>query len=125
MISCQSEIVFHYFIPTCSPANGNLDHNACTKNKYGITELDNEDFLDPIAFDLMFIPFVGVDINGHRLGYGSGYFDRALQNLKKDKNKILIIGLGYEYQVSKESFGEAHDIKYDIVITEKDIHSFK
>ena len=101
------------------------ENNSFTKNKYGITELDNEDFLDPIAFDLMFIPFVGVDINGHRLGYGSGYFDRALQNLKKDKNKILIIGLGYEYQVLKESFGEAHDIKYDIVMTEKDIHSFK
>ena len=99
--------------------------NSFTKNKYGITELDNQDFLDPLAFDLMFIPFVGVDINGHRLGYGGGYFDRALQNLKKDKNKILIIGLGYEYQVLKESFGEAHDIKYDIVMTEKDIHSFK
>ena len=99
--------------------------NSFTKNKYGIRELDNQDFLHPLAFDLMFIPFVGVNINGHRLGYGGGYFDRALQNLKKDKNKILIIGLGYEYQVLKESFGEAHDIQYDIVITEKDIHSFK
>ena len=101
------------------------DNNAFTKNKYGIIELDNQNFLDPMAFDLMFIPFVGVDANGYRLGYGGGYFDRALQNLKKEKNTVLIVGLGYGYQILKESFGENHDIRYDIVITEKDIHRFK
>jgi len=101
------------------------DNNAFTKNKYGIIELDNQNFLDPMAFDLMFIPFVGVDANGYRLGYGGGYFDRALQNLKKEKNTVLIVGLGYGYQILKESFGENHDIQYDIVITEKDIHRFK
>ena len=101
------------------------ENNAFTKNKYGIIELDNQNFLDPMAFDLMFIPFVGVDANGYRLGYGGGYFDRALQNLKKEKNTVLIVGLGYGYQILKESFGESHDIQYDIVITEKDIHRFK
>ena len=95
------------------------------KNKYGIKEITSSDYLSPMSFNTMFIPFVGIDKNGYRLGYGGGYFDRALQNVKKDNNKILIIGLGYEYQVVKGSFGEAHDIRYDAVITEKDIHFFK
>jgi 5-formyltetrahydrofolate cyclo-ligase len=51
------------------------------KNKYGITEVDNEEYLEPHLFDAMFIPFVGVDVNGYRIGYGGGYFDRALSGL--------------------------------------------
>ena len=98
-------------------------NNLFTKNKYGITEIDNENYLDPVSFDLMFIPFVGVDNAGFRLGYGGGYFDRALEGL--NKNKPILIGLGYDYQVSEKSFGEPHDIRYDIVITENNIHRFK
>ena len=36
------------------------------------------DYIDINEIDLMFIPMVGVDPNGYRLGYGSGYFDREL-----------------------------------------------
>ena len=95
-----------------------------TINKYGITELSNENYIDPVCLDLMFIPFVGIDINGYRLGYGGGYFDRALKRYTENKKRPLIIGLGYEYQISEESFGEFHDIKYDIAITENNIHRF-
>ncbi len=31
-----------------------------TKNNYGILESDSEVYLDPVKFDVMFIPFVGV-----------------------------------------------------------------
>ena len=64
-----------------------------------------------------------MDNAGYRLGYGGGYFDRALEGL--NKNKPILIGLGYDYQVSEKSFGEPHDIRYDIVITENNIHRFK
>jgi 5-formyltetrahydrofolate cyclo-ligase len=94
------------------------------KNKYGIHEIINENYLDPVFFNTMFIPFVGVDINGYRLGYGGGYFDRALEKITKSNDKPLLVGLGYNYQIIDEGFGEKHDIKYDIVITETDILSF-
>ena len=94
------------------------------KNKYGIHEIINENYLDPVFFNTMFIPFVGVDINGYRLGYGGGYFDRALEKITKSNDKPLLVGLGYNYQIIDKDFGEKHDIKYDIVITETDILSF-
>ena len=94
------------------------------KNKYGIKEIINEDYLEPHSFNTMFIPFVGVDKNGYRLGYGGGYFDRALEKLNSHSQKPLIIGMGYDYQIVNDLFGESHDIKYDIVITETRVLSY-
>ena len=95
-----------------------------TKNNYGILESDCEVYLEPIKFDVMFIPFVGVDLNGFRLGYGGGYFDRALSNIDHHKEKPLVIGLGYEYQLLDDDFGEPHDLRYNKVVTENRIHIF-
>jgi len=100
------------------------DEDFIEKNIYGIKEITNENFLDPVFFNTMFIPFVGVDSSGSRLGYGGGYFDRALSDLNSYKSRPCIVGLGYDYQVLSSTFGEPHDIKYDIVITESRILSF-
>ena len=100
------------------------DEDFIEKNIYGIREITNENFLDPVFFNTMFIPFVGVDSSGSRLGYGGGYFDRALSDLNSYKSRPFIVGLGYDYQVLSSTFGEPHDIKYDIVITESRILSF-
>ena len=95
-----------------------------TKNNYGILESDSEVYLEPVKFDVMFIPFVGVDLNGFRLGYGGGYFDRALSDINHHKVRPLIIGLGYEYQLLDSNFAEPHDLRYDKVITESRIHIY-
>tara|TARA_Y200000002_G_scaffold362731_1_gene350088 strand:+ start:58 stop:624 length:567 start_codon:yes stop_codon:yes gene_type:complete len=101
-----------------------LDGSPLVKNKYGINEINNNKYLDPLSFNCMFIPFVGIDSNGQRLGYGGGYFDKSLEILKSAQEKPLIVGLGYDYQVSEEVYGEDHDLKYDLVITERRILSF-
>ena len=98
---------------------------SLTKNKYGITEVDNEEYLEPHLFDAMFIPFVGVDINGFRIGYGGGYFDRALSSLiDGNQKKPIIIGLGYDYQILSKNLAEPHDLRYHKVITESRILSY-
>ena len=94
------------------------------KNKYGIFEVDNKKYLEPNLFDLMLIPFVGVDINGYRIGYGGGYFDRALSCINKIKTKPIIIGLGYDYQIISKALAEPHDLKYQKVFTETKILSY-
>ncbi len=94
------------------------------KNKYGIAEVDNEKYLEPHMFDAMFIPFVGVDINGYRIGYGGGYFDRALSSLANHQQKPIIIGLGYDFQILSEDIAEPHDLRYQRVFTQSRILSY-
>ena len=97
------------------------DNSFFEKNKFGINEVVSNNFLEPSSFDIMIIPFVGVDKNGSRLGYGGGFFDRALKTFIKKDVRPTIIGLGYNYQIQDKIFGEVHDIKYDVVITESQI----
>ena len=102
----------------------NREHSL-SKNKYGITEVNNDEYLEPHLFDAMFIPFVGVDVNGFRIGYGGGYFDRALSSfIGSNQRKPLIIGLGYDYQILSKNLSEPHDLRYHKVITESRILSY-
>ena len=98
---------------------------SLVKNKYGITEVDNKEYLEPHFFDAMFIPFVGVDLNGYRIGYGGGYFDRTLAGLMgSSHSKPLIIGLGYDYQILSKNLAEPHDLRYHKVATESRMLSY-
>ena len=89
-------------------------------NRFGIKELDNTDYIDINNIDLMFIPMVGVDPNGCRLGYGSGYYDRIVSYFDEQSIKPLLVGLAFEYQVFEMHFGEMHDLKYNLVFSEND-----
>lgn len=46
--------------------------------------------------ELLFIPCVAFDQDKFRLGYGGGYYDATIINLKKNKNNILTIGVALE-----------------------------
>ena len=69
---------------------------------------------------LCILPALAVDIDGYRLGYGKGYYDRfLLQNphLKK-------IGLAYACQEVEAVPTEENDIPLDMVITENGVIRF-
>ena len=89
-------------------------------NRFGIKELDNTDYIDINNIDLMFIPMVGVDPNGCRLGYGSGYYDRIISSFDEQSIKPLLVGLAFEYQVFEMHVGEMHDLRYNLVFSEND-----
>lgn len=72
-------------------------------------------FVEPAQIDCVIVPGAAFDINGGRLGLGSGYYDRFLPlavNAKK-------IALAYDFQVVKNLPIEPHDIKMDMVLTLK------
>ena len=46
--------------------------------------------------DVMFLPLVGWDQEGTRLGMGAGYYDRALASARPG----VLVGLGYDCQES-------------------------
>ena len=124
-----NEMQKEIFIPKVFPNNElkfNLleSCNQLIKNKYNILESQSNLFVKANMINVLVVPFLGIDGNGKRLGYGSGYYDRALGNILSENKKPLIIGLGYDHQILKENFGESHDLKYDKVFTETNIHNF-
>ena len=87
---------------------------------YGIPEPDPQKSR-PVAareIDAAIIPGSVFDINGGRLGYGGGYYDRFLVN---DAPQAKRIGLAYELQVVDKVPVEPHDQPLDILVTEKRI----
>lgn len=70
----------------------------------------------PKKLDLVIVPGLVFDKNGHRIGYGYGYYDRFLKKLDKD---VVKIGFGFEFQIVDKIPEEKHDVPVDIMVTEK------
>lgn len=85
---------------------------------YGILEPKKEKIKEiPIEkIDIVIVPGVGFDLNGHRIGHGKGYYDNLLKN-----SKALLIGLAYDWQIVKNIPIEKHDVLMDKIVTEKRI----
>ena len=93
-------------------------------NKYDIFEPSDGLKIDPINHEMIIIPTLGVDKNGYRIGYGGGYYDRFLEPILQNMNRPMLIGLIYDFQFIDDSINEVHDIKLDIVFSEKQSKKF-
>ena len=74
--------------------------------------------LDPSLIDLIIVPGVAFDSMGGRIGYGKGYYDRFLPQLRADVPKL---GLAYDFQVLPRVPQDEFDIRMDAIVTEKGI----
>jgi len=86
---------------------------------FGILE-PKSGHLRPVSIaeaDMILVPLVAWDERGHRLGYGAGYFDRALSGSRR----ITKVGLGLELQRLKQVPDTSRDVPLDIIVTEKRI----
>ncbi|MDP6139297.1 MAG: 5-formyltetrahydrofolate cyclo-ligase [Candidatus Woesearchaeota archaeon] len=92
--------------------------NELEPKTWGILEPKDEFIrkFDIENVDLVIIPGIVFDQNGHRIGYGYGYYDRFLKKL--DKN-VVKIGFGFEFQIVDKIPEEKHDVPVDIMVTEK------
>jgi 5-formyltetrahydrofolate cyclo-ligase len=79
-----------------------------------IPAIHREVILDEI--DIVIMPGAGFDLKGNRLGYGAGYYDGLLS---KSKNKITTIALAFEEQIVDNIPAEPHDVKVDMIVTDK------
>ena len=72
--------------------------------------------------DLVIIPGTGFDPKGNRLGYGGGYYDKLLSMESRELAEvtpITTIALAFEEQIGEEIPSEPHDIKVDMIVTDK------
>jgi len=68
------------------------------------------------CIDLVILPGIAFDLQGNRLGYGGGYYDRLLS---AKHSATTLIGLAYELQIVEDIPNLSHDVQADKVITEK------
>lgn len=84
---------------------------------YGIPEPAAEcPAVAPAMVDLIVIPGVAFDQAGRRIGYGKGFYDRALHPLEGSGK---LVGFCFDFQLVEEIAGEPHDVRLDMVITER------
>ena len=83
---------------------------------YGIREPNEKSpTIDIKALDVVIVPAVAYDIHCYRLGYGGGFYDRFLENLRKD---AITIGIAFDFQIFDSIPKETHDAQLDYIVTE-------
>ena len=102
-------------------------------------ELKSEDELKPAGFgtvgpsenaevmmpDVLLVPLSVFDKNGGRIGYGKGYYDTAIQKLRKDSvetsGEPLLVGMAFDEQETDKVPMEKHDCKLHFIVTQKGV----
>ncbi|MCY3983970.1 MAG: 5-formyltetrahydrofolate cyclo-ligase [Roseovarius sp.] len=100
-------LLFSRWAPDCSLKEG----------RFGALIPVDEVFFEP---EILIVPLVAFDRKGTRLGYGGGYYDRTLMQLR-NKRATLAIGFAYSAQEILELPIESTDQKLDVVVTESGI----
>ena len=77
--------------------------------------------LDP---DIMLVPLAAFDPRGHRIGYGAGYYDRAIARLTDAGRAPRLVGIAFDCQEVSEVPDEPHDVIIPEILTESGLRRF-
>jgi 5-formyltetrahydrofolate cyclo-ligase len=96
---------------------------AQRRNRLGIDEPVAGAFLGARWLDMVFLPLVGFDRRGLRLGTGGGFYDRAFEYRRWRAlwHAPRLVGLAYAFQQVEGLSAAAHDVLLDAVVTEEGI----
>jgi len=92
------------------------------RGQWGIREPRPEQpEVDP---DILLVPLAAFDRNGHRIGYGAGYYDMTINRLR-GKKQMVAIGLAFACQEISEVPATERDARLDLVLTEREVIDFR
>jgi 5-formyltetrahydrofolate cyclo-ligase len=77
--------------------------------------------LDPAV---MLVPLAAFDARGHRIGYGAGYYDRAIARLVDKGQLPRLIGIAFDCQEVPLVPDEPHDVIIPEILTESGLRRF-
>lgn len=72
--------------------------------------------VDLKSVDCVLVPGVAFDLRCFRIGYGGGYYDRLLGGASP---RPLLLAPAYEEQVVDDIPVDEHDVRMDMIVTEK------
>lgn len=90
------------------------DLTTMVEGRWGIQEPKEGRVMPLGEIDLVVVPGIVFDEAGHRIGFGQGYYDRALEGCEGVK-----VGLAYDFQVLPKIPCSAGDLRCDWIVTEK------
>lgn len=97
------------------------DNTTIKANAYGIPEPIDGIQVPEQQIDVVFIPLLAFDIQGNRIGYGKGFYDRFLEKCKPG-----VIKIGLSFFEPEEHIEDIHqnDIPLDYCITPNKTYTF-
>ena len=100
-------LLFSQWTPDCVLKDG----------PFGALVPEHDRFFEP---EILIVPLVAFDLCGGRLGYGGGFYDRTLQELRA-RRATLAIGFAYAAQQTEYLPLEATDQPLDFIVTERGV----
>ena len=97
------------------------DNTKFKKNKYNIFEPVDGIEVPNSKIEVVFVPLLGFDLAGNRVGYGKGFYDRFL---KECHPETLKIGLSFFEPEEKIEDVFESDIQLNYCVTPNKIYSF-
>ena len=90
------------------------------KGGHGIPIPHTAEEMDREIVQLAFLPLLAYDLEGHRLGYGKGFYDRFLASLHPD---VLKVGLSF-FPPEEKIPVEEHDFPMDACVSPDQVIKF-
>lgn len=114
-------------VPKINETTRELDHivlneeDVLAENIYGIYEHKTGELETIHNLDMVLVPLLAFDENGHRVGYGKGFYDKFLSKIDR---RVLKTGLSFfEAEQSIDDINP-FDIPLDYCITPGHIYEF-
>ena len=70
--------------------------------------------------DILIVPLLAFDRQGHRLGYGAGYYDMTINTLRSAK-AVTAVGIAFAMQEIDAAPTTPRDARLDLVLTEREV----
>lgn len=99
------EMVFNAYDPELMREDG----------AFHIRESESKDVLEPDERTLIIMPGSVFDLQGHRIGYGGGYYDKYLSRYPMCRTMAIC----FDLQIVEKLPAEAHDICPQVIVSER------
>ena len=97
------------------------DNTVIKKNNYNIPEPIDGIAIAPSSIQVVFVPLLAFDLQGHRVGYGKGFYDKFLAECNPETIKI---GLSFFEAETKINGIFKNDIALDYCVTPKQVYTY-
>ncbi|AKK20259.1 5-formyltetrahydrofolate cyclo-ligase [Candidatus Liberibacter africanus] len=74
--------------------------------------------------DIILMPLLAFDSQGNRIGYGRGYYDRAIAGARLEGKNSYLVGVAFNIQETPCIRAESTDIRLHAILTESRFHQF-